>query len=74
MAHNDTPGCNFCDSGPVIKTKEEISFHQWTDKGYVHCETVIPIGICAHCGAKNWMEAADAIIEESIRVEYKKLK
>jgi hypothetical protein len=65
--------CDFCKIGHIVKCKEEIAFRQSTDKGYVFCRAVIPIGVCSHCGSRNWDEAAEAIIEEAIRNEYEKL-
>jgi len=52
---------------------QEIAFRQWTDKGYVHCRVIIPVATCAGCGARNWDEAAEAIIEEAVNRETGKL-
>ena len=73
MSNNGTPSCDFCKGGPVITRNQHITFHQWTDKGYVYCRALIPVGVCESCGSKNWDEAADSIIEEFVRQEYKKL-
>ena len=65
--------CDFCRVGHVVKRKERIAFRQWTDKGYISCRVVIPIGVCDRCGARNWDEAAEAIVEEAVRTDYDKL-
>ena len=65
--------CERCGLGCVIKRKEQIRFIQWTNKGYLTCCAVVPIGICSSCGAKIWDEAAESIIEEAVRLEYNKL-
>jgi hypothetical protein len=65
--------CQLCRQGDVIKRSEEMSFHQWTDRGYVFCRVTIPLGVCRHCGMKSWDEAAEAIIEQAVRQEYEKL-
>jgi hypothetical protein len=52
---------------------EEISFFQWTDKGYLSCRTAIRVRICNRCGSKNWDDEAEAAIEEAVRREYNKL-
>jgi hypothetical protein len=69
----DLQTCEFCKIGRVIKSDQTISFRQWTDKGYVNCHANIPIGVCDHCGSKNWDDDAEAIIEEAVRQEYQKL-
>ena len=65
--------CEFCKIGRVIKSDQTISFRQWTDKGYISCRATIPMGVCDHCGAKIWDDEAEAVIEEAVRQEYKKL-
>jgi hypothetical protein len=65
--------CDFCGQRKVIRREEELVFHQWTSRGYVLCRVRIPMGICAECGAKNWDEAAEAVIEEAVRHQYDKL-
>jgi hypothetical protein len=63
----------FCKSGHVITSTQEIAFRQWTDKGYVFCRTTIPIGVCDRCGSRHWNEDAEAIIQDVVRQEYRKL-
>ena len=65
--------CDFCKNGSVIARKQQLAFRQWTDRGYVHCRTEIPIGLCDHCGSKHWNQEAEAIVEEVARCEYEKL-
>jgi hypothetical protein len=70
---DDAQRCDLCKTGNIIKRKEQIEFRQWTDKGYVFCRTVIPIGVCDHCGSRNWDHAAEPIIEEAVRKQYEKM-
>ena len=65
--------CDLCHQGRIIKTMQDITFHQWTSKGNVSCKVTIPIGICDNCGAKNWNEETEAIIEAAVKRETDKL-
>jgi hypothetical protein len=65
--------CERCGHGCVIKRKEQLRFIQWTDRGYLTCCAVVPIGICNSCEARIWDETAESIIEEAVRLEYNKL-
>jgi len=69
----DLEHCEVCKVGRIVKTDQAFSFRQWTDKGYMVCRATIPMGICDHCGAKTWDDDAEAIIEEAVRQEYRKL-
>lgn len=69
----DADVCDVCHRGIVVRTMQEIAFHQWTSKGYVFCQVTVPMAICAECGAKNWDEAAEAIIDEAVEREANKL-
>lgn len=71
MPQNDI--CELCKRGRLIGRTEEITFHQWTDKGYVRCRCTIPMQICDTCGSKTWDEAAEAILEQAVKAEYDKL-
>jgi hypothetical protein len=71
---HDVERCDFCKRGRVTRRNQQISFRQWTDKGYVFCRAEIPIGACDRCGAKHWNQVAEAIIEEVARREYDKLR
>ena len=74
MARSErTEACDFCGKGPVVARTEEITLHQWTDKGYVFCRVVIPLGICESCGCRSWSEQADALIAEAVRQAYDNL-
>jgi hypothetical protein len=59
--------CELCQQGTLVTRDEEMSFYQWTDRGYVFCKVTIPMKICAQCGMKTWDEAAEAVIEEAVR-------
>jgi hypothetical protein len=65
--------CDFCKHGHVDIRAQDIAFRQWTDKGYVFCRATIPIGVCNRCGSRHWSEDAEAIIEDVVRREYRKL-
>jgi YgiT-type zinc finger domain-containing protein len=70
---NDAQVCDFCKGGHVAKRNQQVTFRQWTDKGYVFCRATIPIGVCDHCGSRHWSEDAETIIEDAVRQEYQKL-
>src|SRR5262245_64457836 len=70
---DDSQQCDFCKKGRVIARKQQLAFRQRTDRGYVHCRTEVPIGLCDHCGSKHWNQEAEAIVEEAVRREYAKL-
>ena len=65
--------CDFCKTGHIVKRESQITFRQWTDKGYIFCRVVIPIGVCSRCGSRDWDAAAEAIIEKAVRTEYEKV-
>jgi hypothetical protein len=65
--------CDFCRRGHVTTRYERISFHQWTNKGYVFCCAEVPIGICNRCSSKHWNQDAETKIEDIVQQEYKKL-
>ena len=64
--------CAVCGHSSVVRANEEIGFYQWTDRGRVFCRVEIPLSRCDNCGAKEWNEEAEAIIEEAVRREYDK--
>jgi hypothetical protein len=70
---NDAQVCDFCKHGHVAKRNQQVTFRQWTDKGYVFCRATIPIGVCDRCGSRHWSEDAETIIEDAVRQEYQKL-
>ena len=65
--------CYFCNKGKFVTHTETIAFHQWTDKGYVFCHARVSLGICDHCGSRDWNEETEALIEEAVRREYDKV-
>jgi hypothetical protein len=69
----DAEICEFCQQGNVFRRNDPMSFHQWTDRGYVRCRVTIPMGICDHCETKTWDEAAEAVIEQAVREAYDRL-
>ena len=70
----DAVRCDFCKVGNLVRGNRPLAFRQWTDRGYVVCEVVIPMGVCDRCGSKSWDEAADTIIDAAVRQEYEKLR
>jgi hypothetical protein len=44
-------------------TRQDIEFRQWTNKGYVVCRATISLAVCDRCGAKEWNEDAEAVVE-----------
>jgi hypothetical protein len=71
--NHDADVCDVCGRETIIRRRRDIAFRQWTSKGYVFCRVTVPVGICGNCGARNWDEAAEAIIEEAIKREVEKL-
>jgi hypothetical protein len=73
MAADDSVICDLCKKGQLSGSLEELKVQQWSDKGYVHFRTTIPIRICDFCGAKSFGPAAEQILDEAFRREYNKL-
>jgi len=71
---NDVLRCALCKVGSLIRSDREIAFKQWTDKGYVFCRVTVPMEICDRCGSKTWDDDAEAIIDDTVREEYKKIR
>jgi C4-type Zn-finger protein len=69
----DREQCPFCKKGRLIERPEQLAFHQWTDKGYVFCRVAVAIGVCDNCGLRNWNEKIEAVVDEAVRREYRKL-
>ena len=65
--------CSFCGEERVLTRMEWLEFRQWTDRGYVFCKVLIPVGTCDGCGSKTWSEAAETVIEVAVKQEYDKL-
>jgi hypothetical protein len=70
---SDADLCDFCRVGRVTMHSEEISFYQWTDKGYVFCRSAVALRICARCGSKGWDDTTDVVLDEAVQREYVKL-
>jgi hypothetical protein len=70
---NDDDVCDVCHRGVVVRTTQEIAFHQWTSKGNVFCRVTVPMAICTQCGARNLDEAAEQTIDEAVQREIDKL-
>jgi hypothetical protein len=74
MPGNSEAGvCDICNRGIVVREMQEIAFRQWTSKGYISCRVTIPVTLCPECGARNWDETAEALIEEAVNRELGKL-
>lgn len=74
MNNKPAEKCAFCNRDQLVDHTKEITFHQYTDRGYVTCRVVVPMKICGHCGAQNWDDRADAIMDEAVRQAYHKLR
>jgi hypothetical protein len=66
----ETNLCPVCRRGHLKKHVEDIDFHQWTDKGLMHCGATIRVSACAACGFRSWGEEAEAIMREALRRAY----
>jgi hypothetical protein len=66
--------CYFCKKGRFVEQTEEIAFKQWTDRGYVFCNVELLVGVCDHCGSRDWNAETEAVIREVVRRERDKLK
>jgi hypothetical protein len=69
----DTELCIFCKTGRIINGDQNIAFKQRTERGYIFCDVNILVDVCDHCGATSWDQDAEAIIENAVRREYKRL-
>jgi hypothetical protein len=72
-AQEEPARCEFCHRGQIEWRLGRISFRQWSDKGYVHCNVEIQMGICDRCGAQTLPPDADRILDEEFQREYTKL-
>ena len=71
MGYSD---CDLCRKGPIVWRTEEITFQQWSDKGYVHCRVTLPVGICANCQAKTLDVDSDLAFDAAFQREYNKIR
>jgi C4-type Zn-finger protein len=69
----DEEQCPLCKKGRFIGRSQQLAFHQWTDKGYVFCRVAVTIGVCDNCGSRNWNKEIEALVDEAVQREYKKL-
>ena len=67
---DDRLQCAFCRKGHIFTRNQQIAFRQWTDRGYVHCQVEVPVGVCDHCSSEHWNQEAEAIIDDAVRREY----
>lgn len=73
MVSKDTQVCEVCNLGTLVRTARELSFGEWTTKGYVSCRVTVPTLICDRCGHRILDEVAEATIEEAVKREVDKL-
>ena len=74
MAAGDEPiMCQICKKGRITKRMEEMAFRQWSDKGYIHCQVTIAMGVCDRCGAKSLDPGSEKILDEAFQRDYNKL-
>jgi hypothetical protein len=71
--NNNEDACYFCKTGKFIRRREELAFHQWTDKGYVYCRVSGVVGVCDRCGSRDWSEDMETLIKKTVQSEYDKL-
>jgi hypothetical protein len=65
--------CEFCRRGKIQWRLEQIAFRQWSDKGYVHCQIELPMGICDKCGGRTLPPHAEKIFDGEFEGRYRKL-
>jgi hypothetical protein len=73
MAEEESTVCIVCKKGSVAKRMEEMTFRQWSDRGYVHCHVTLSIGTCDHCQTKSSEPGSDKIFDAAFRSAYDKL-
>ena len=71
---DETEMCPVCKAGHFSLRDEEMAFQQWTDKGLVHCHSLIAVAICDQCSFKTWDEDAERQLNDAVRREYVKLR
>lgn len=73
MSEQEPGVCDICKSGRLIKQREEISFRQMSDKGFVHCRVEVLTYTCNACQIKTIDPDAESAFDEAFRREYDKL-
>jgi hypothetical protein len=74
MPVNEVAVCDFCHQKRVTWKIEEMTFRQWSDKGYVHCRVELPVGSCQNCKAKSLQPGSDRILDAAFEEAYRKLR
>ncbi len=64
--------CVFCRHGRIAWGTEEMTFRQWSDKGYIVCRVTVSIGTCNNCGSNTLEPRSDRIFNEAFQREYAK--
>ena len=70
MAAGEPTIREICKRGRVTKRMEEMAFRQWSDKGYLHCQVTMMVGVCNNCNAVSLAPGADRIFDEAFQREY----
>jgi hypothetical protein len=65
--------CDFCHKKQVFWRNVEMTFRQWSDKGYVRCRVELEVGTCQSCGSKSLEPSSDQILDAAFQEEYRKL-
>ncbi len=71
---SDTIICDFCKQGKVALKLEEMTFRQWSDRGYVHCRVEILMGTCDACGSKSLGPGSEQVFDAAFQKEYDRLR
>jgi hypothetical protein len=74
MAEGESTICIACKKGHVTRRLEEMTFRQWSDKGYIRCRVTILMGTCDHCRTKSTEPGVDKIFDAAFKAEYDKLR
>ena len=61
--------CEFCEKRQ-FRRMERMAFRQWSDKGYLHCQVTMMVGVCNNCKAVSLAPGADRIFDEAFQREY----
>ena len=65
--------CIFCRKGRVKEELQRMTFRQWSDKGYIHCDVVVMVAVCGGCGFRTLDDDANKIMDATFQREYRKL-
>ncbi len=64
--------CAFC-HGHVKNQLQRMKFRQWSDKGYLRCEVMIPVYVCDICDMQMLDDTAERVMDKAFQREYGKL-